>query len=130
MVPLSAASMEKGSEAAFCEVAGGSMRRKGELDARRCLEMAWMRLFFGDPRLLVIVVLFVELGEERALRKFGAEEDPLLVTVGCDGVVKRENFAGFTKPASLLSLDFLVGEVSRAGSKFSSSLSSYTSGAR
>lgn len=48
MVPLSAASMEKGS--APWEKESGSTRRKGELDARR-LEIAWRRLFFGEPRL-------------------------------------------------------------------------------
>lgn len=122
MEPLSAASMEKGSLGLW-EKDGGSMRRKGEVEARR-LEMAWRRLFLGDPRLLVMGVDLVELGEERALRADGTEGVALrLVLVLTTGEVKMANGAGLTYPASgvVVVLDFLDGLPVMKGSTFSAS---------
>lgn len=70
MLPFSAASIEKGTGLLWED--GGSMRRKGELDARR-LERRPRRLFLGDPRLRAIGVELVVLGlvVERALRAEG-----------------------------------------------------------
>lgn len=110
--------------------AGGSTRRNGELEERRCLEMAWMRLCLGEPRLLVMGVDFEELGEERALRIDGTAGEALRLMLGLTGEVKREKLTGFTNPASELVFDFLVGELKMDGSIFSESTSSKTSGAR
>jgi hypothetical protein len=128
MVPLSAASMEKGS--ALCEKEGGSTRRKGELEARR-LEMAWTRLFLGDPRLWLMGVDLAVFGEERDLRMEGMEVagEAVSETLGLAGAATMENLAGFTNP-SLLVRDFLVGELKTAGSLFSQSSSSKISGSR
>lgn len=68
------------------------------------------------------------LGDERALRIDGTAGEALLIR-GV-GAVKRENLAGLTNPASLLILDFLVGELKTEGSTFSESTSSKISGAR
>jgi hypothetical protein len=73
MLPLSAASMEKGRPGLLLEVKdGGSTRLKGELEARR-LERRPMRLCLGEPRLRLMGVELVVLGfgEERALRTEG-----------------------------------------------------------
>jgi hypothetical protein len=122
MEPLSAASMENGKLGLLCAKEGGSTRRNGELDARR-LEMAWRRLFLGEPRLLVMGVDFAVLGDERALRTDGTEG---VAVSGLTGDVKIENWAGLTNPASqlLLVLDFLVGLLKIEGSMFSESASS------
>ena len=123
--------MEKGSLGLLWEKDGGSRRRKGELDARR-LEMAWRRLFLGDPRLLVMGVDLVELGEERALRVEGTEGVALRLVLVLTGEVKMANGAGLTYPASLVEVvfDFLVGLPVMKGSTFSESASSKISGAR
>lgn len=125
MEPLRAASMEKGSLGLLWEKDGGSTRRKGELDARR-LEMACRRLFFGDPRLLVMGVDLVELGDERALRAEGTEGVALRLVLVLTGEVKMAKGAGLTYPASLVEvvLDFLVGLLVMKGSTFSESASS------
>ena len=123
--------MLNGREGLLCVKEGGSTRRKGELDARRCLEMAWIRLCFGEPRLLVMGVDFAVFGDERALRIDGTVGEVVRLMLCLTGEVNRENLAGFTKPASLLlNLDFLVGEVNVEGSRFSESMSSKISGAR
>lgn len=122
--------MLNGSEGLLCVKEGGSTRRNGELDARR-LEMAWIRLFFGEPRLLVMDVDLAVLGDDSALRIDGTAGEAERLMLCLTGEVKRENFAGFTKPASLLlNLDFLLGEVKSDGSRFSESKSSKISGAR
>jgi hypothetical protein len=130
MEPLSAASMEKGRPGLLWAKDGGSTRRKGEVDARR-LEMAWRRLFFGDPRLLVMGVDLVELGDERALRTEGTEGVALRLALVLAGEVKMEKAAGLTYPASLavVVFDFLDGLLTK-GSTFSESASSKISGAR
>lgn len=130
MDPLRAASMEKGRAGLllFC-ANGGSTRRKGELEARR-LEMAWTRLFLGEPRLVLMGVDFAVLGEERALRTEGRVGVVVRLAVGFRGAVKREKAAGLTKPASLKVLDLLVGVQKRDGSIFSEESSSKISGAR
>jgi hypothetical protein len=129
MVPLSAASMEKGS-AGLCEKEGGSTRRNGEVEARR-LEMAWMRLFFGEPRLWLMGVDLAVLGEERDLRMDGTEVagEAVSETLDLAGEATMENLAGFTKPW-LLVRDFLVGELKADGSAFSQSSSSKMSASR
>lgn len=113
------------------EKEGGSTRRKGELEARR-LEMAWTRLFFGEPRLVLMGVDLAVLGEERALRMEGMLGVAVMLELGLSlvGEVKRENLARLTKPASLKALDFLVGEQKSDGSTFSEESSSKMSGAR
>lgn len=128
MVPLSAASIEKGS--APWENEGGSTRRKGELDARR-LETAWRRLFFGEPRLWLIGVDLAVFGEERDLRTDGREVAGEAVREMLDlaGDATMEKRAGFMK-SWLLVRDFLVGELKTAGSVFSQSSSSKISGSR
>jgi len=122
--------MEKGRPGLLCEKEGGSTRRNGELEARR-LEIAWRRLFFGEPRLLVMGVDFAVLGDDGAFRLDGREGVALWLRLGLTGEVKMANLDGFTYPASwlLLVLDFLVG-VEAVGSTFSESSSSKTSGAR
>lgn len=133
MEPLSAASMEKGSPGLLLVKAGGSTRRKGEVEARR-LEMAWRRLFFGDPRLLVMGVDLVELGDERALREDETEGVEVRLVLVLMGEVKAGKLAGLTNPASLVMavvvLVFLVGLLKTRGSTFSESASSKISGAR
>lgn len=130
MVPLSAASMEKG-RALLCEKDGGSTRRKGELDARR-LEMALRRLFLGEPRLWLMGVERAVLGEETDLRVDGAgeageaEAETLLVGLAGEAVT-MEKRAGFAM-ASLAVRDFLGGEPCATGSAFSQSSSSKISG--
>ena len=121
-MPLSAASMEKGRAGLLWVKDGGSTRRKGELEARR-LEMAFMRLCFGEPRLVVMGVDLAVLGDERALRIDGMGGEVPRLVLGCTGEVKRENLAGLTRPASLV-LDLLVGELKTEGSMFSESPSS------
>jgi hypothetical protein len=124
--------MEKGRLGLLCVKDGGSTRRKGELEARR-FEMAWRRLFFGEPRLLEIGVDLAVFGDESALRTDGTEGVALrLLAVGLVGEVKMENLAGLMYPASLLLavLDFLVGLLKMDGSMFSESASSKISGAR
>ncbi len=69
-------------------------------------------------------------GDERPLRMLGTDDETLRLTAGFGGEVKSANFAGFTKPASLLVLDFLVGELKTEGSMFSESPSSKISGPR
>lgn len=95
MEPLSAASMEKGRLGLLMPKEGGSTRRKGDVDARR-LEMAWRRLFFGDPRLLVMGVDLVVLGDAWALRTDGTEGVALRLELVLAGEVKREKLAGLT----------------------------------
>jgi hypothetical protein len=56
----------------LCAKEGGSTRRNGELDARR-LEMAWMRLCFGEPRLVLMGVDFAVPEGVRILRVDGME---------------------------------------------------------
>jgi len=132
MEPLRAASIEKGraEPLLFCAKEGGSTRRKGELEARR-LEMAWTRLFLGEPRLAVIGVDFAVLGEERPLRMEGRVGVKARLAVGLGGAVRRDNPAGLTKPAWFKVLCFLVGVQKRDGSIFSESWwSSKISGAR
>lgn len=125
--PLRAASIEKGRLGLLRLKEGGSTRRKGELDARR-LEMAWRRLFLGEPRLLVMGVDLAVLGDERALRTDGTEGVALrLALLGLTGEVKIEKLAGLMYPASMLLLavlDFLVGLLKTEGSTFSESASS------
>lgn len=120
--------MEKGRLGLLRLKEGGSTRRKGELDARR-LEMAWRRLFLGEPRLLVMGVDLAVLGEERALRTDGTEGVALRLALllGLMGEVKMEKLAGLMYPASMLLLavlDFLVGLLKTEGSTFSESASS------
>lgn len=123
--------MEKGSAGLLWLNDGGSTRRNGELDARR-LEMAWMRLFLGEPRLLEMGVDFAVLGEETALRTDGIAGEAVRPMVGLTGEVTSENLAGLIHPASLaVVLLFLEGEQKTDGSMFSESkLSSKISGAR
>jgi hypothetical protein len=59
MVPERAASMLNGRDGLDWLKEGGSTRRKGDDEARRCFEIALMRLFLGDPRDLLIGVDFV-----------------------------------------------------------------------
>lgn len=127
MVPLSAASMEKGR--ALEEKEGGSTRRKGELDARR-LETAARRLFFGEPRLWAMGVDLAVLGEETDLRTEDMEGagEAVRETLDRAGDATMENRAGFT--TSLVVRDFFVGELKTAGSLFSQSSSSKISGSR
>lgn len=120
--------MENGTEGLLWVKEGGSTRLNGELEARR-LEMAWRRLFFGEPRVLLIGVDFAVLGDERALRTEGTAGEASRLMLDLTGDVKSENFAGLTKPASLI-LFFLVGEQKMEGSMFSESPSSKISGAR
>ena len=118
--------MEKGRLGLLWVKDGGSTRRKGELDARR-LEMAWRRLFLGEPRLLVMGVDLAVLGDESALRTDGTEGVALRLTLlGLTGEVKMEKLAGLMYPASLwlAVLDFLVGLLKTEGSMFSASASS------
>lgn len=121
MVPLRAASIEKGSAGLVCEKDGGSMRRKGELEARR-LEMALMRLWIlGEPRLVLIGVALVVVGEDKAFR-----------TEGSEGEVTSENLEGLEKSEEKSEhvFDFLVGELKTEGSMFSASVSSKRDEAR
>ena len=117
--------MLKGRLGLDCVNDGGSTRRKGELEARR-LEMAWRRLFLGEPRLFVIGVDFAVLGDESALRIVGMRGVAVRLALGLTGDVKSENWADLTNPASqlLLVLDFLVGLLKIEGSMFSESASS------
>lgn len=125
--------MEKGSPGLLLVKAGGSTRRKGEVEARR-LEMAWRRLFFGEPRLLVMGVDLVELGDERDLREDETEGVEVRLVLVLTGEVKAGKLAGLTNPASLamavVVLVFLVGLLKTRGSTFSESASSKISGAR
>lgn len=123
MVPLRAASMEKGRAGLLWGYEGGSTRRKGELEARR-LEMALMRLWIlGEPRLLLTGVEVVVVGEERALRTEGTEGEAVRAGLaGFEGEATRENLGGLEK--SEVVLLFLVGELKMDGSMFSESLSS------
>lgn len=65
MVPLRAASMEKGRLELLKD--GGSMRRNGELVFRR-LESRPTRLCFGEPREMLMGVVFAVFGEVMAFR--------------------------------------------------------------
>ena len=130
MVPLSAASMEKGS--APGEKEGGSMRRKGEVEARR-LETACRRLFLGEPRLWLMGVDLAVLGEESDLRVDGREVagEAVRETLELAGDATMENRAGFTNPWLLVRVFLVgVGELKAAGSVFSQSSSSKISGSR
>jgi hypothetical protein len=117
--------MENGRLGLLCVNEGGSTRRNGELDARR-FEIAWRRLFLGEPRLLVIGVDFAVLGDESALRMDGTEGVAVRPTLGLTGDVKSEKCTGLTDPASQLLdvLDFLFGLLKIEGSMFSESASS------
>lgn len=127
MVPLNAASIEKGSAGLLCEKDGGSTRRNGELEARR-LERAPMRLCFGEPRLKLMGVELLVLGEERALRTDGMEGEAVSGGLVREGEATRENLEGLENPS--LVLDFLLGELKMDGSTFSESSSSKMEGAR
>lgn len=129
MVPESAASMLKGTDGVDWLNEGGSTRRNGDDEARR-LVMALMRLFFGEPRLLLMGVDLVLEGV-RILRADGMEGVALSETL-LTGDETRLNLAGLTKSKSRveLVLDFLVGEAKTEGSMFSESTSSKISGAR
>jgi hypothetical protein len=117
--------MLNGKLGLLCVNEGGSTRWNGELEARR-LDMAWRRLFFGEPRLLVMGVDFAVLGDESALRMDGMVGVAVRLTLGLTGDVKSENCACLKNPASqlLLVLDFLVGLLKIEGSMFSESASS------
>ncbi len=123
--------MEKGRLGLLWVKDGGSTRRKGELDARR-FEMAWRRLFFGEPRLFEMGVDLAVLGDESALRTDGTDGVALRLTLDLMGEVKMEKLAGLMYPASLVLavLDLLVGLLKTQGSMFSESASSKISGAR
>lgn len=128
MVPLRAASMEKGSAGLLCaEKEGGSMRRKGELEARR-LERAPMRLCFGEPRLWLMGVEVVVFGEERALRTDGMEGEAVSGSLVLSGEGTMANFDGLENPSVVFG--FLVGELTLEGSTFSASSSSKMAGPR
>lgn len=91
--------------------------------------MALMRLFLGDPRLLLMGVDFVLEGV-RILRVDMIEGVALSETLLGDET--RLNLEGLTKFKSRveLVLDLLVGEAKTEGSMFSESTSSKISGAR
>lgn len=130
--------MEKGRELVGVLPAkeGGSTRRKGEVEARR-LERAPMRLCLGEPR-------EVEMGVEWAVSAFRTEEEAEeamgveetgdagsgMAAGAFEGEVKRAKWGieGLEKPSDVF--DFLVGELSRAGSAFSASSSSKMAGPR
>lgn len=120
MVPLRAASMLKGRAGLDAEKDGGSTRRKGEEEARR-LVMAERRLFFGEPRLVVMGVDLAVLVGVRILREemAGVALREALLT----GDETRLNLEGLTKSKSReeLVFDFLVGEAKTEGSMFSES---------
>jgi hypothetical protein len=103
--------------------------RRGVDEARR-LVMALMRLFLGDPRLLLIGVDLVLEGV-RILRVDMTEGVALADTL-LTGDETRLNLEGLTKSKSRveLVLDFLDGEAKTEGSMFSESTSSKISGAR
>lgn len=125
--------MEKGRAGLLCEKDGGSTRRKGELDGRR-LEMALMRLWIlGEPRLELMGVELVVVGEESALRNEGMGEDAAGAGLACfEGEATRENLEGLkTSENAAVVLHFLLGELKVKGSMFSvSSWSSKTTEAR
>jgi hypothetical protein len=125
MVPDRAASMLKGNAGLDCVKEGGSTRRNGDEDARRCLEMAAMRLFLGDPRLLLIGVDLAVLEGVRILRVDKTEGVAFKETL-LTGDETRLNFEGLMKSKSRveLVLDFLVGEAKMKGSMFSESVAS------
>jgi hypothetical protein len=139
--------MEKGRAGLLSEKEGGSTRRTVELDARR-LEMAWTRLFLGDPRLQLMGVDLAVLGEETVLRT-EEREDAGEAVMDLAGVVVSEYLAGLVKASaaerdglvktslterdglvktSLAVRDFLGGELKAPGSTFSASSSSKMSG--
>jgi hypothetical protein len=122
MVPLSAASIEKGRDGLLWDNCGGSTRRKGDAEARR-LEMALMRLWIlGEPRLALMGVEVVVAGVDRVFRSDGSRG-------AADGEATSENMEGLIE--SELVFDFLLGEVKMEGSIFSASaLSSKTYEAR
>jgi hypothetical protein len=128
MVPERAASMLNGRDGLDWLKEGGSTRRKGDDEARRCFEIALMRLFLGDPRDLLIGVDFV-LDGVRIFRVDITDGVALSETLLDE---TRLNLEGFTKSKSRveLVLDFLVGEAKIEGSMFSESASSKISGAR
>lgn len=130
MVPLSAASMENGRAGLLLRVnAGGSTRRKGELEVRR-FERRPTRLCLGEPRLRLIGVELVVLGEDKALRTEGIDDGVVTVRSeenieGLDLVeadVVQRNAEGFARPSAVF--ERLVGELKMAGSMFSESYSS------
>lgn len=128
MLPLRAASIEKGSAGLDCENDGGSTRRKGELEARR-FERRPTRLFFGEPRLWLMGVEVLVLGDEIALRTEGAAGEAVTGRLSFeDGDVIKEKLTGLENPSIVL--DFLVGELKMEGSTFSESSSSNTAAAR
>lgn len=89
-----------------------------------------MRLWIlGEPRLLLMGVDVVVVGEESALRTEGTDGEAVRAGLACfDGEATRENLEGLEN--SELVLLFLVGELKMAGSMFSESLSSKMDEAR
>lgn len=116
--------MEKGSAGLLCtEKEGGSMRRKGELEARR-LESRPMRLCLGEPRLWAMGVELVD----KALRTDGTDGEAVRGSALFTGDATSENLDGLENPSEVF--DFLVGELKKEGSTFSESSSSKMAGPR
>lgn len=123
MVPLRAASMEKGrAPAPLVLNDGGSTRRKGEELARRPLESKPTRLCLGEPRLREIeeILLVVGTDRDRAFRLMTGELTGVETRLKCCFV----DFMGVPSKA----LAFLDGEARMFGSTFSLSNSSKVSG--
>lgn len=128
IVPLRAASMEKGRPVGVELKDGGSTRRKGEDEKRRPLDRRPTRLCLGEPRLWEMGVGFVVAGteSERFVRLRLETEGEL------KGVVKPEdlglastrlNEEGLTG-VPLKPFAFLDGDATMLGSTFSESSSS------
>ena len=134
IVPLRAASMEKGSAAAEPEdlpKAGGSTRLNGvPLPDDRFLESSPTRLCFGDPRLLLMLLVFKDAvkvfflcptGDKRPVRRgAGAEYGAGLLSSVASA---RKNWEGLTGVLST-PFDRFWGENGVVGARFSVSGSS------
>ena len=111
--------MEKGRPLEVEEKDGGSIRRKGEEEARRFLERRPIRLCFGEPRLAEIGVVVVVVGTERESGLFTGNDTELSEEFVFEDSVVRMNL-GLAGMASKF-FERLEGELKITGSMFSPS---------